>query len=111
MLTTSGGGGAAVVTVSVPCALPSPPQQATPVTATGVVALTRLVVTGKSTEDLFADTTTWAGTWTTAGLPLVRFTSAPPAGAPFSGAPPVAGPGPPRLRGEETMETREGPGG
>src|SRR5262249_60160153 len=77
LLTPPGGGGAAVVGVIVPPVLPSPPQQATAVTVTVVFAVTRLVVTGKSTRLVFADTTALAGTWTTAGLLLVSITCAP----------------------------------
>src|SRR5262245_12689539 len=62
MVTTSAGGGAAVVTVIVPTALPRPPQHMTAVTVTGVFAPTRLVVTGKSTRLVLADTTAVAGT-------------------------------------------------
>lgn len=76
-LTTSGGGGAPVVTVIMPDTVPTPPQQATAVTVTGVLELTTLVVTGKSTRLVFALTTASAGTWTTAGVLLVSCTRAP----------------------------------
>src|SRR5439155_8193979 len=111
MCTTSGGGGAAVVTVIVPTPEPSPPQHATAFTLTGVLAATRLVVTGKSTRVVLAETTTCAGTCTTAGLALVRFTSAPCVAGPLSVTLPVAGPVPPRLAGKNTTETMDGPVG
>src|SRR5262249_52786692 len=62
MRTTSGGGGAAVVTVTVPLAMPRPPQHPTPVMVTVVFDATRLVVTGNHATDVFAATTTVAGT-------------------------------------------------
>src|SRR5262245_6575482 len=56
--TTSGGGGGAVVTVNVPEAVPCPPQHATALMLTVVLEPTMLVVTGKSTCLVLAETTT-----------------------------------------------------
>src|SRR5215831_12388052 len=111
MPTTSGGGGGAVVTVIVAAPLPSPPQHATALTVTGVLAATRVVVTGNQATLVFAATTICAGTWTTPGLPLVRFTSAPCVANPLIVTLPVAGPVPPRLGGKNTTEAIDGPVG
>src|ERR1041385_897713 len=111
MLTTSGGGGGAVVTVNVGDPLPSPPQQATAFTVTGVLAATRLVVTGNHATLVLAATTICAGTWTMAGLALVRLTRAPCVASPLMVTLPVAGPVPPRLGGENTTDANGGPAG
>src|SRR5262249_40266096 len=109
--TTSGGGGGAVVTVIVPTPLPRPPQQATALTVTGVFAPPALVVTRKPVWCGVPDTPTCAGTCTTPGLPLVRFTSAPCVAGPLIVTRPVAGPVPPRLGGKNTTDTIDGPVG
>src|ERR1041385_734826 len=111
MLTTSGGGGGAVVTVNVGDPLPSPPQQATAFTVTGVLAATRLVVTGNHATLVLAATTICAGTWTMAGLALVRLTRAPCVASPLMVTLPVAGPVPPRLGGKNTTDAIDGPVG
>src|SRR5207249_3921338 len=60
---------------------------------------------------VFAATTTCAGTCTTAGLALVRFTSAPCVAGALIVTRPVAGPVPPRLGGKNTTDTIDGPVG
>jgi hypothetical protein len=94
-----------------PVVLPRPPQQASALTATVVLAPTALVVTGKSAVVDPARTTTSAGTWTTPGFALVSVTRAPPFAGPLNVARPVAGPPPPMLEEERTSDTMIGPVG